>query len=149
MKPEEGKRGEAAHKGNGHTKAPNCHRDRDVPVTGQGDKHDDAHHTCPHQCDEDIFLTNEEIDQLIVATDVGCSMVSQPFYEEDVGRVYDWARGARIGSTMLHLVLDGQIVPVRIKEDSEIGFRTVTGTLTQVEATAYRAKWARLKHSGR
>lgn len=140
MAPEEGKQGEATPNENGHTEAPNCHRDRTAPVNGQGRPHGDTHYACPYQHNEGrCLLTDEEIDLLIFATATGRDILSETFSNLDVDRVLDWARGARISSGMLALVMNGQILPVGVKEGAEIGFRFVTGTLSQSDAAAYRA----------
>jgi hypothetical protein len=95
--------------------------------------------------DEGVFLTDAEIDKLIVATAAGRVANKQPFCEQDVETVVDWARGVRIDASLLGLLLDGKLVPAGVKDDGEIAYRPVTGTLSRAEARSYRAKLAQLQ----
>ncbi len=95
--------------------------------------------------DEGAFLTDAEIDKLIVATAAGRAADSQRFCEQDVETVVDWARGVRIDASLLGLLLDGKLVPAGVKDDGEIAYRPVTGTLSRAEARSYRAELGRLQ----
>ena len=95
--------------------------------------------------DEDSFLTDEDVDRLIVATAAGRNAESKPFCEQDADQVIRWAKGTRIGCAMLSLVLAGEILPMGSMDDGQIGFGFVDTALSQADAKAYREKLAELQ----
>jgi hypothetical protein len=92
---------------------------------------------------EDSFLTDKDVDRLIVATAAGRD--GELNCEQDAEQVIRWARGTRIGCAMLSLVLDGTLLPMGVKDDVEIAFGNVDTALSQADAKAYRDKLAQLQ----
>lgn len=80
--------------------------------------------------DENDYLSNVEIDKLIVAAVAGSA--PRPITEADIDPVIRWARNARIDQALLELVLCGHLVPAGMKE-GELAFRLV-GTFPPEEA---------------
>lgn len=87
------------------------HRPADVPVKpSQGVGTDSG----------SDFLTDSEVDKLIVATAAG--LHPEPITQAAMDKVVAWAREARIGEAMLGMVLAGHLVPSGTK-DGEVAFR--------------------------
>ncbi len=93
----------------------------------------------------EVFVTESECRKLNVAASYRMATSSQPCSGQVAKRLARWARRARIGSTMLDLVLSGKLLPMGVTTDGEIGFGVVVGELSRAEAKAYRAELAQIQ----
>jgi hypothetical protein len=95
---------------------------------------------------EDILSDEDELKLILAAA---MAKHPEPFSSADTSPVIAWARHVRLGDVMLELTLVGEFVPVGVKPDGDIGFRTVSGVLSRSDAKRYRTELEEIRMNSR